>query len=177
MDRETFPAYDDLIFSLYEADSFQELKKRLFAEFDCGNQDSLRDPETIVRADAARVSRAVEAIEKIELPLAEVHTPQPVKTEKGQPLVLKFAAPVKPELDSLRLGVCRIRSHEKQYAKAVRLEDLGGGVYEAVFNPDPMLDYTAKGVHESFLGGADRDGNPFTAKIMIDSDAEPLPST
>ena len=31
MDRETFPAYDDLIFSLYEADSFQELKKRLFA--------------------------------------------------------------------------------------------------------------------------------------------------
>lgn len=153
------------------------LKKQLFAEFDFGNQESLRAPETLVQADALRVRRAVEMFAAIELPLAEVHTPQPVKTEKGQPLVLKFSAPVKPESDSLRLGACRMRNHEKQYAKAVRLEDLGGGVYEAAFHPDPMLDYTAKGVHESFLGGADRDGNAFVARVMIDSASEPLPST
>lgn len=31
MDREVFSAYDDLIFSLYSADSFQDLKRQLFA--------------------------------------------------------------------------------------------------------------------------------------------------
>ena len=100
-----------------------------------------------------------------------------MKVSRGKELVLRFSAPVKPEKDSLRLGACRVRSHEKQYAMAVKLEDLGGGMYEAAFIPDPMLDYTAKGVHESFLGGADAQGNAFVAKVMIDSDAEPLPST
>lgn len=153
------------------------VKKQLFAEFDFGNQESLRDPESIVRADAARVRRAVEAFDAIVLPTAEVITPQPVRTEKGEALTLRFSAPVKPEAGSLRLGACRMREHEKQYAMAVRMEELGGGVYEAVFSPDPMLDYSAKGVHESFLGGADADGNAFVAKLMIDSASEPLPST
>lgn len=154
-----------------------KVKKQLFAEFDFGNQESLRSPETIVQADTARVRRAVEAFGKIELPLAEVHTHQPVKTEKGEMLTLRFSAPVKPEMDSLRLGVCRMREHEKQYGMAVRLEELAGGVYEAVFNVDPMLDYTARGVHESFLGGADAEGNAFVAKVMIDSHSDPRPST
>lgn len=166
----------DMVYS-QKIGEVSKLKKQLFAEFDFGNQESLLDPETIVAADALRVRRAVEAFGKIELPLAEVLTPQPVKTSRGKALELRFNAPVKPEKDSLRLGACRMRDHEKQYAVAAELTDLGDGVYEAVFCPDPMLDYTAKGVHESFLGGADAEGNAFVAKVMIASDAEPLPST
>lgn len=165
----------DMVYS-QKIDEVAALKRKLFAEFDAGNQESLRDPKTLVAADAARVDRAVEAFAGIQLPTAEVYTPQPVKAERGQGLVLRFSAPVKPEMDSLRLGACRMREHAKQYAMAVRLDEQGDGVYEAEFMPDPMLDYTAKGVHESFLGGADAQGNAFVAQVMIDSSAEPLPS-
>jgi len=32
-----------------------------------------------------------------------------------------------------------------------------------------MLEWTAKGVHESFFGGADAEGKPFVAKVMLDA--------
>lgn len=171
-----FANMTDMVYS-QKISEIAKVKKQLLAEFDFGNQESLMDPETIVQADALRVRRAAEAFAAIELPTAEVITQQPVKTSRGETLTIRFSAPVKPEMESLRLGACRMRMHAGQYAVAANMEDLGGGVYEAQFNPDPMLDYTAKGVHESFLGGADAAGNPFVAMLMIDSDAEPLPST
>lgn len=154
--------YSDVI------DEIARVKAQLFAEFAFGNEESLRDPETLIAADEKRVQRAVEAYEKIVLPTVEVITPQPIKTDKGELLFLRFRSPSKPVQDSLRLGVCRVLDHDKQYARAVRLDDLGSGVYEAAFQIDSMQDFSAKGVHESFLGGAYEDGKAFVAKVMLD---------
>jgi len=146
-----------------------KVKAQLYAEFAFGNEESLRAPDTLVAADEARVRRAVEAFEKIHLPPAEILTPQPVRAAKGEGLVLRFGAPSRPEMESLRLGACRVLDHERQYARAVSLTEIEPGVYEAQLNVDSMLEWTAKGVHESFFGGADAEGKPFVAKVMLDA--------
>ena len=144
------------------------VKAQLYAEFAFGNEESLRHPETLIAADALRVKRAVEAYESIRLPSAQILTLQPVKAEKGEEMVLRFAAKSKPVMESLRLGVCRVMDHEKQYARALRLTEAEPGVYEAAFGIDSMQEFSAKGVHESFLGGADEGGTTFVSMVMLD---------
>lgn len=155
--------YSDVI------DEIAKVKAQLYKEFAFGNEESLRDPETLVAADSVRVRRACEAFAAIELPGVEVLTAQPVKVAKGERLALRFKLSAQPEMDSLRLGACRFRDHAKQYAQAVELIALGDDVYKAAFNADPMLDWTAKGVHESFFGGRGMDGKAFVAKVMVEA--------
>jgi len=150
-------------------DEITRVKARLQKEFIYGNEESLRAPGTLIAADAARVRRACEAFAAIELPGVEVLSSQPVKAAKGERLTLRFRASSQPDMDSLRLGTCRCIDHDSQYARADALTTPGDDVYEAVFNADPMLDWTAKGVHESFLGGRDADGKAFVAKIMVEA--------
>lgn len=159
--QKTELVYADVI------DEIAKVKSQLQKEFSFGNAESLRDPETLLAADALRAKRACEAFAAIELPSAEVLTVQPVKAAKGKKTVLKFRAEAVPKMDSLRLGACRCVDHAKQYAQAVSLESLGGGVYEAAFDVDSMLEWTAKGVHESFLGGSAA-GKAFAAKVMLE---------
>ena len=48
------------------------------------------------------------------------------------------------------------------------MKPMGNGVHEAALDVDSMLEWSAKGVHESFLGGR-ADGKAFVAKVMIDA--------
>lgn len=146
-----------------------KVKAQLQREFIFGNAESLRDPETLTAADALRVKRACEAFAGIELPSAEILSAQPVRIAKDEKAVLRFKAAAAPETESLRFGACRCIDHDKQYARAVSLKSLGDGVYEAAFNVDSMLEWTAKGVHESFFGGC-TEGKAFVSKVMIEAE-------
>ncbi len=146
----------------------KQVKKRLFDEFNRGNIESLSHPETLLADDTARLERALAAFEAIRLPGAEILSEQPVPARKGEWIRIRFTMPTCPWKNSLRLGACRVRDHEKQYATAVELNALGNDVYEATFQPDNVLAWSAKGVHESFLGGVDANGKAFVAKVMLE---------
>ena len=145
-----------------------KIKAQLYREFAYGNEESLRSPETLPAADAMRVRHACEAFAQIELPGAEIITQQPIRAAKGEKLTLRFRTPAQPEMDSLRLGSCRCIEHNKQYARVISMKPMGNGVHEAALDVDSMLEWSAKGVHESFLGGR-ADGKAFVAKVMIDA--------
>lgn len=85
---------------------------------------------------------------------------------RGDTLRVVIRPGVVPEFSSLRLGVCRSRDHG-QYAQATKLTDFGKGKYAVEFPVDPLFKWTAMGRHESFLGGADKDGNAFVYPLML----------
>lgn len=150
-----------------------QMKRELHAKLAKGNFESVRDAEEkfdarrLIDEDSARLEEACRAVDGIRLNVVEVAGAQPAVICAGKKARIEFVCESEPMQEKLVLGACRVRNHN-QYAQAAALIPLGEHRYAAEFEVAPMLEWTGKGVHESFLGGMDANGRAFVAKIMID---------
>ena len=125
------------------------------------------DSQRLLDEDCARLEEACRAMDGIRLNTVQIVSALPAEICAGEKARVEFICEAAPTQESLILGACRVRNHN-QYAQAAKLISLGGDTYAAEFDVTPMLEWTGKGVHESFLGGTDANGRAFAAKIMID---------